>query len=774
MQTLHSKSITVVKRAVAAATTVATVFFSQACVLHDKPDDFNGTKVSDRNSGIGNNHTNNNSAGVAIASSTDAPFSGFRTQDTRPETQDGGTDGGSDVGPARDSGPETRDGGAVDAGSIQDAGQETGDAGPITDGGSTADGGIPQPTCYVSIKSLIGETVDRTLEDRGIGESEYYLSTPETSSTANPFSDGQGGYIGQNTTTLYKISGDSFVPFSSVILVDNASGHAYQEEQNLWVSAESAYRDADDQITVRFRDIIYQLKFTSDAFGIPVCDNSANGSWANCESFGDNATSNHRAGVIFLGEKWLITGMDISGVGTVDNETQVKSGGSVELSKEFTGGRVNVGGSIDAGNGFKVRLDDVISEIRATISLIDAINVVVAQSTIATGSTQNLTLDNGGTQILIRTFKISPGDPATAWADLSILSDQITLRDGDSTIEVNGEREHNQDWIVTLGWRNKDLGSDLVDHLKSILVYRNVSTDWMVPGSGVNILSNPFDFSLTYLGTTLDRSNSNDYDTLSVTSEHGGFNFRPDGSVISTFVNASSYLTIRSSVHDAFSSLAGTGSKLVILFDNGQDRNVPLETNPLDSGFPESPQLKPGTVLLQLDSGRYSYVGSVNQGGLGSVDYFTAGEGGTIEYGGVIAFGYGDQGLNNVIGFDFSATNEVQTSNSFVVLISEDAGKGLSAGNADVLAFNYDIANASLNRDSPNGRYAQDKAYYVPVSTFSGLPELSFMDSSGTREINFVTDRGSILASKGESSFTVHVARRPAEVEMVLTEPICR
>src|SRR5512137_172411 len=66
--------------------------------------------------------------------------------------------------------------------------------------------------------NLIGDYLNRELLDRelntvGNSNSEYPLSTSDTSVNANPFTNGVGGDIGASETMLYKIGGDQFSTF---------------------------------------------------------------------------------------------------------------------------------------------------------------------------------------------------------------------------------------------------------------------------------------------------------------------------------------------------------------------------------------------------------------------------------------------------------------------------------------------------------------------------------------------------------------------------------
>lgn len=653
-------------------------------------------------------------------------------------------------------------------------------------------------TSVYELKPLIGETTDRTLQDRGTGsQSTYALTNAETSTDANPFSDGENSNIGGSTTSLFKIDGSNYAGFKDVTLLDKDSGKSFKEEQKLFIRAESQYKSNDDTVDARYRDVIYQIKFTQDSYGMPVCDQvNSSQSWAGCGTSDDHNLGNHKIKIRFLGDDWVITKLDSSDISTTpNNSTRVVAGGTVELSKESVGGIINVGDSLDAGNGYKVILDDIksgttSSEQSAIISLVDANGQTVKQTTVAPGSTSTLTTVTGGSQILVRVYKTAPGYTFGAkWADMAVLSNQLTLKNADSTIEVNGEREKNQDWTVALGWKNRDTGSsNVTDHLRSIIVYRDTQTDWLTPGNGVNLLETPVGYKLLYKGLDLDKSSSDDYDTLRFAVSDGSFSFKFDSDQqTSISVNSNSYVDVTSDVSNAFTTSAGSGNKLRVVFGNA----TTIFSTQLNTSGPSAggAAVIHGSILLQLSNGYWVNVGntslqgaSVNtatSSGFQNVSYSTAGTSATSHQGGALFFAFGGNGstYNNVVvaGGNFSLPLSTPSNNTFIFGVSEDTGDGQSVNSPDGFAVAYDITAKSLNKDftqsgTPGTIYAKDKVTWAPAYnlTASRTDDVYGNTAAGTQEVNFVTERGSIITDKSDSSFTTKIARKVAHAITVL------
>ena len=670
-------------------------------------------------------------------------------------------------------------------------------------------------TSVYQLESLIGETTDRVILDRGASAiSTYPLSNSETSSDANPFTDNTGSAtanIGRNTLSIFRIDGTNYASFKDVTILDKDSGKSFKEQQSMWVKGLAQYKDNDDTVDGKLKDVIYQVKFNQDSYGMPVCDQVSTSDWSACAATSDHNLATHKIKMRYLNDDWVITNLDNTGVAVTNNEATVQHGGTVELSKEAVGGIINVGDSLDAGNGYKVTLDDIKSastsaEQSAIISLTGPNGEVIKQTTIAPGTTQTLTTVAGGAQILVRVFKTAPGYTFGAkWADMSVLSNQITLKDGDTTVEVNGERQKNDPWTVALGWKNRDLDSagnaNVTDHLRTIVLYRDTNTDWLTPGNGVKIMENPVSYTLLYKGLNLDKASSDDYDTLAYSVSGDTFDITPDGMTTSITVNAVSYVDIKSNVDNAFTASAGSGNQLRLVFGNASSvRSMNLATAAISSSsFPDGGAVHPFSVLMKISSGKWVYVGNFSDTGTApsatkrlDVSYTPAGSAQSVLGGGALFFARGlshnstmasgvEVGGANVAsnlsigsgGANFglsglTAANDLNT--SVIMGVSEDVGESLSAQKPDAFAVFYDITQKSLNKDMTSvTNYAKDKVTWANAQNVSAVSDDTYSNIvPTTEEVNFITERGSIVTDKSDSSFTVKVAKRPAHAVFLL------
>ncbi len=682
--------------------------------------------------------------------------------------------------------------------------------------------GSATPGTY-NLKTLVADITDRTILDRGQGSLKVYnRSTSDTSlADAHPFVDGftATGLSGVSNELLYRIDGNAFDPFKDVTITDSDSGRTYKESQYLFVRADAQYKDSFDTVGGRFKDFVYQIKFTHDQYGIPACTVSANGSWTSatgCSLTSTDATQNHKVKIKFLGSDWVITKLDSTspGVGSSANETGLLSGGEVDLAKESVGGIINVGECLDAAGGLKVCLDDIkegntASEQSAIISIKDANGAVLKQTTVAPGTTQTIST-TGGSQVRVRVFKTAPGYTFGAkWADMSVISNELKLKDGD-IVESNANRDVNSKWKVRLAWKNRDTGSDnSSDHLRSILVYRDIS-DFFKSGEGYNLVEDPLGYKFVYKGLDLNPSSSDDFDTLRyefIDLGSSGFTYAADGSTSTTREsNATGYMRITTDVSGGFTTSQGTGNEVrVLLLTSTTDSLLSNLSKSVGTGFSaidgSGNTLNPGATLLKLQGTpeRWVYLGNLTtytaNGANGAVvandtyvnlQYSTAGAATTIGGGGLIRIGWGSAGspdggmhFNAVSGganFSSAVSRMTNTSSGtanlnasisetggLVIVLSEDAGEGQSASKPSAVGAFFNITAKSFNKDSPNARYAKDKCTVASVANFSSTDANHDLEGSSSmptqREVNYITHRGTICKELSDSVFTLKVPK---------------
>ncbi len=391
-------------------------------------------------------------------------------------------------------------------------------------------------------KTLITDTVDRTLQNRNATRSEdNYTSTMGSSDTSGALTSPLRAVEGDTARAknLYKIGSGQFTGFADYSMVDTqAVSTTYTEEQNFWVGStvggvkydsSSAYRDI---IVNKFRAMAYNLKFTGNDYGIPVCTGDLNSTlsddWTSCATDSNSRTDRHRLKLKFLGSEWIISEMN-DPVLTMRSQVNATSGGTVKLAKEAKYGIVQVGGVLDAGT-FQIRLSDISVAVGAAnvhpaiIDVLDANEAVVGQIQVDPGSTYTFTQSGTGNTVKIHVYKTAPGFTLNAkWAEMAIYSDEVTLKDG-QRYNLVSSTDTDKNFKVSLIWKNRDFtgstgGNDSsADSLREIVVYNIDGLDSKVAaGDVVNFLEAAPTFKLTYNGLDLtdDDYQPLTYDALS-------------------------------------------------------------------------------------------------------------------------------------------------------------------------------------------------------------------------------------------------------------------
>jgi len=334
------------------------------------------------------------------------------------------------------------------------------------------------------ISNLIGDHLNRRLNDRVDNEvgnlnAQYPFETAEASDNANPFSDGEGGNTGPAESFFHRVSGAEFAPLSDFTVRDEKAAKTYREEQNVWIKGNSHYTDSLGDVTGDISFVAYTVKFSGEnnSFGIPVCTVSAGGDYTDCKKDGgstsyDYATELHKVRIKFLGSEWVITEM-FPPVDSVTDEIKVQNGGFVKLGKERVSGIINAGESFEI-DCLKFKLEDVEvyeDTTAAVISLLDENGNILEKDKVEVGITKEFNID--GRMYRLHVWKTGPGhDFGDKWADISILSDEIKVEDG-QYLDPDYDRFH--EWTAVVGWKNKDAAALHAnvqpDHLRTIGIY---------------------------------------------------------------------------------------------------------------------------------------------------------------------------------------------------------------------------------------------------------------------------------------------------------------
>lgn len=655
----------------------------------------------------------------------------------------------------------------------------------ITVPGQTAEGTF-------LMKSLIGDNIDRVLLDRGANSlsSTGYNGATDTSDSSNPYANGtvNNALSSDAVTSLFRINGAQFDPFKTVTLSDDVSGRSYQEMQSLWVQGNTQYSDSADSVVARLQHVAYTLQFkgATDDVGVPKCTTPENSTlYAQCSSSSnsDYLTATHRVKVWFLGEEWIVSDMTVPGTQNgMNQETAVKTGGTVKLAKESQSGILNQGESFDLGD-VKLVLDDLEAHgetANAIISIVDANGNILKKDKATPGATKEITA--GGKTYRVHVYKVAPGYTFGAkWADMAVYSKELTLTSGQ---KLDPDYDNNKEWKVVLGWKNKggdSTDATQVDSLRTVIVFttntQKLITDDLAKGSSVPIVQDPTNWKLTFSGLTtveyddllfkLERSSQKRLSGVRViatadncnvtvpfvlvTSGTSGSVFTVSGAVSSGSANKF-YIATNGMQCDTGGAYAGAGS--IIMPESNEDNNYAVLNNTHGAATAT------GTVL--------------------NVTYSLAGDSQTYAGGGLIMVAAASDAN---VSFPFNnitvGINNVTTAGSgrsdYLFLITEKAGEGESYGTSGKFLFGMDNASSASGStfnydDTATGNpagisgayFVKDKVRYVqagPVTT-------AF--SNSTKEEGFISERGSQFVSLDDETAKFKIARQLAYSQFTL------
>jgi hypothetical protein len=372
-------------------------------------------------------------------------------------------------------------------------------------------------------KTLITDTIDKTPGNRmNIYTQDNYNNSPTASDTSNVLSPLRGF---NGASNLFRIGPDQFTGFRTVTVKDDQAGSdfAYSEEQGFWVgSAPQAqgvyYEQSADfrQVVARPNNIVYNMRFLGNDYGIPVCTSNlvTSGDWTSCDPAGSDLTSGHRVKIQFLGAEWVISELKPPAVST-NSGTAVTAGGEIKLAKEAKYDIINVGGVIDGGT-FKIRLSDISvatgagNQHPAILDVLDANDAVVGQIQVNPGDTYTYTQTSTGTQIKVHVYRTAPGFTLNAkWAEIAVFTDEITLQDGK---RYNNAASNDANWgnvYASLLWKNRDATTNQTNSLREVVLYVDDvnnylgGEDRMVAGTSLSFPKKDSSYRLTYNGLDL-------------------------------------------------------------------------------------------------------------------------------------------------------------------------------------------------------------------------------------------------------------------------------
>lgn len=627
----------------------------------------------------------------------------------------------------------------------------------------------PTPPQYShTVNNLIGDYLNRDLLDRDKGQTSYSFNTSETSSEANPFSDGAGGTLGPQFGNMHRIDGSVFPPFMSSTLTDNDAGKTYSEQQNLWVAGHSQYSEKYDDVVGQISTLTYTMKFSGsgDQFGIPVCTTPTNqpgdlSNYAACKSSTgsmDYATETHKFNVKFLGEDWVITQMQPP-ITSLDNEQALAGGGTVKIAKVRVSGILNKDEALMVDD-FRFRLDDIETHNNtsaAVISVIGLNDVLLKKDKVSPWTTKEFTVC--GKTYLFHVYKLAPGYPFGAkWADVAIFNKELKLM---HNTKLDPNNNNNKHWKVYLGWKNKgaSVSGTKPDHLRSIIIFADDigklssgGSHILQVGDYIPILSDPEKLRFSYNGLTGTSAN---YSILRAELESLNFNISPTyGPMDSSGVRMACsihapYVRIKSSINGSVftvENVLGTGSQTSASGNQFIVATSGASCNGSIGG------LMKGALFMKvsLTSNNWAYLDYAPHYLKDSVivKFPSAGDGTSNTWVGSLSYAYHKDYVQNAGDFAFS--------------VNEEAGVGVSKNSPSNMGFGLklDGTNSTFNFDgmqSPGSYwYKMDNVRYVnpagPVSPCTSGPGSCFLEEGG------ITDRGSQFTSMSNTLVEFKIA----------------
>jgi hypothetical protein len=667
-------------------------------------------------------------------------------------------------------------------------------------------------------KTLITDTIDRTLQNRVSSNSEDVFSSANSNDVGSTTILSPLRFTtlsSDKKEKLFLIDGSKFMPFKDKTVVDKqSSGFSYVVKQRFWVGSSSngvRFDESSDEVIAEPRVVAYSLFFDGNDYGIPVCtkaDESGNGNWAWCSTSSQYATANHRLEIPFMGANWVISSITPPEASIFVSSTNATKGGTIKLAKEAKYDIINVGGVIDAGD-FKIRLADIsvatgsTNEHPAIIDILDSSDAVIGQIKVNEGETYTFTQSSTGKQINVHVYRTAPGFTMSAkWAEIAIYSDEIILQDG-KAYNLASSNDKNKNFIVSLIWKNRDYSGGnsndqkRADSLREIVIYNadDFTAKKYKPGETFNFLADPSVFKLTYNGldltdadripvnievtqTTLSLS-SNNNDCSGLIEYTGTFvRFSTSGDYFGSGSGTDLLETdkVSSFYFDPVGTIEandGTETTISDRFDGNSDGKGTQDFTGASDGTNTAGRLQPAIIYQKPGFSCY-FVKDITVN-TALTELVNPSNGNTIrfDYAGSDSGAYGlfffttdDEDLmppsggnpdNDLTGIP--AISSTDWLKGLAIAYQEDAGKYDTISHYPVTLYVpfYKTSTTTFKLE-PSGS-TQDRIYYAGVdqkgSTITGA-----ITSWSTFEPTFISERGSVVGNYDSLSYTIHVAKQ--------------
>lgn len=269
-------------------------------------------------------------------------------------------------------------------------------------------------------------------------------------------------------------------------VTDPVSAKSYTQEERYFLYAQSNFYNTDKQVEAMNGQVAYETIFTNP---IQVCTEFTPDDSTCSEQYN---TPRHRMRIKFLGQDWILfsmTGFDTGLTpGTQDSGSSIAIGKEVQF-KEF----MQIGDKISAPNGVSVELSSIsgfgygtAAQPYASFNVYDASGNKIDTATLQEGGADEYNKYG----IIIKLFKAFPGVNQVNYAQVFVFSDKLTLNDG-QVLDTN-----NQDWNVRLITGGSAYGASLA----RIQLTRQVISNFLKAGEGVNIVNKPAQMRFTFSG----------------------------------------------------------------------------------------------------------------------------------------------------------------------------------------------------------------------------------------------------------------------------------
>ncbi|MEM4134108.1 MAG: S-layer protein [Candidatus Micrarchaeia archaeon] len=518
-----------------------------------------------------------------------------------------------------------------------------------------------------------------------------------------------------NSSVPKKITGDNMAALADYKTSISSVSGSFTETQEMYVEQTSnpALWDTDKgKYSIQPDEIKYFIKFDHDTFGgVPVCVKESELVSGNCSV--DNKIDRQRLKIKYLGEEWIISDMT--------------NGTSVKIAKEATPAQIVYAGQEIAAGAYKVKLADLTipygsTDSQAIVQIYDANGNLVKEDTAAAGATKEITLPNGD-KISLHIYKTAPGLTTAKWAEMAVYTQELELKNGQTV-----DDDKNKNWTVTLGWSTYS-GSAITNGVLKNITLKRTSFDDVFEGESVNIIESPAPYQFKFSGWTLTDANR---DTLKVEWKRISSYYYPSTNTTAASIDDSDSRDFICFTSDK--KAFGSSFTYTNISNSSQTLTGSLEDDRSQICY----GIKTGYVMYDKPDKGYVLAAQINSSNSSAYVQF-------------------DYKINDDSSYDHKLNISV-----------------VDATKANVSIYEYLLKNKSQSgyfkfvADQPNRRFVNN-----PTDNSESKVNVGYLGTSGTittaeREAGFVSQKGSVIASRSASSITFKMAKKLGEFQYFL------